>query len=194
MSQAFINKTQPIKQWIDKLDPELQSWIKDYIIAKHNTKIDLSGIPGLKNYYAFDYRYASEFPDLTPDQSQQLKDIGAEIMFIYDTINHNPIQIKPVSGSTEANQIASNQKFWSHMMKGYLAGQKGDYGIKSIIGPASGGLFIYAPPNSEHKIFQVLSEIEGNNCMVRIDDVDHKIVPGGLSGIKVIHVKVDAMG
>lgn len=182
------SSAQNIKKWVDNIDTTHQIWLKDYLNQKLKTVEEPE--KEAKNYYVFDYRYASNFPAPTPSQTTQLRSIGAEIMFIYDTINHFPIQIKPISGTKEANHIATNQNFWGELMRGYVDGMRRNYGVNSIIGPASGGLIVYAPSNQEHKIFRILDQIEGNGSMVGIDDVIHETI----SGQSVIHVKVDAMG
>lgn len=189
MQNTLINpRILPIKQWVDNLDPTLQLWLKDYINQKLEAPADLTNVPGVKNYYIFDYRYASEFRP-SSELTEQLEAVGAEIMFIYDTIHHNPIQIKPISGTNEANQIAQNKKFWGELMKGYLTfKQNGDHSVRSIIGPASAGIFIYAPPKKEHEIFRILGQAD--ESMVGIEDVKHEII----AGHKVIHAKIDAMG
>lgn len=163
------NTLTTIKAWLDSLDPSVHGWIGDYLNKKN------------KVIYIIDYRYASEFKP-TAEQIEELGDMDTELMFIYDTINHNPVEVKPISVSNYGNELAKNGEFWKELMKGYSTRGR----EKSIIGPASGGFILLGPSSSEQNIVNILSksdEVMGN--IIKVNKVT-------IANHKVIHAVVDS--
>jgi hypothetical protein len=182
MNRNLLNQTANIREWVDNLNPALQVWLKDYLDSKLNKSSSLGG----KIYYIIDYKYADNFIP-TAEQIEELGDLDTEIMFIYDTINHTPIHIRSISGSPRANEIAKNQAFWTELTKGYAASQKGNYNIKSIIGPKSAGFLVYGPPNQEYDIIKILSQ--SDKLMGRVETITHTTI----AKQNVIHMFVDSV-
>lgn len=191
--------TDIIQKFVDSLDPTHQLWLKNYlnqklqpttvqeVVAKEVVAKEVTN--NEQQIYIFDYRYADAFPNLTPEQVNQLKSIGAELMFIYDTIHHDPIRLRNVGVTLEAYKLVKNTIFWGDLCKGYnTCYTKEDPRWNGVIGPASAGLILCAPPNSEYKIFSILETID--DSLQSIDNVEHLT----FGNQKVVHVKVDAEG
>ncbi len=169
MNRTLLNQTANIRDWVDNINPALQVWLRDYL----DNKINKSSSPGGKIYYIIDYKYANNFIP-TAEQIEELGDLDTEIMFIYDTINYRPINIRSISCSPRANEIAKNNSFWTELTKGYLAVQKSNYNINSIIGAMSGGFLVYGPPNQEYDIIKILSQ--SDKTMGRVENVTHTTI------------------
>lgn len=182
MNSNLLNQTNTIREWVDNLNPALQVWLKDYL----DCKLNKSSSPGGKIYYIIDYKYANKFIP-TAEQIEELGDLDTEIMFIYDTINSESIQIRSISGSPRANEIAKNQAFWIELTKGYSASRKGNYNVKSIIGPKSGGFLVYGPSNQEYDIVKILSQ--SDKLMGRVETITHATI----AKQNVIHMFVDSV-